>query len=252
MAENKQSFVLYTDLLKVIEKLVIEDRKNKTNYAGELFYHILLYTNDKEPIPINFIVELAFEPIKQQLKRDLKKYEKIVEKRSIAGLASAEKRKQNQQVSTRVESVQHVLTNPTVSDTDNVNDNVNVTDIILEREETPTLNPIFEKVKHNFNVPLEECKEEFLKDEIHLYRLETNLGLTNPVLLNWVDKYFIQLENEGLNDKSIKDAKSHFARWLPIKLKEKSNGKDFNGNKSNQTGAAGTRLSDKRQISSAF
>ena len=75
MAENKNSFVLYCDLVHVVRKLVQQDRENKTNYAGELFLHILEYVNDNDPIPINFIVDMAFEPIKQQLKRDLKKYE---------------------------------------------------------------------------------------------------------------------------------------------------------------------------------
>lgn len=75
MAENKKSFILYVDLISVVEKLIQKDRLNKTNYAGELFYAILRYVNDKEVVDIDFIVELAFEPIKLSLKRDLKKFE---------------------------------------------------------------------------------------------------------------------------------------------------------------------------------
>lgn len=120
MAEGKKSFILYCDLITVVEKLVLKDRDNKTNYAGELFLHILKYVNDLNPIPIDFIIEMAFEPIKLQLKRDLDKYEVIREKRSIAGLKSASKRKQKQQVLTSVESVQECSTNSTVNDNDNV------------------------------------------------------------------------------------------------------------------------------------
>lgn len=135
MAENKKSFVLYSDLLSVVKKLVLQDRQNKTNYGGELFLHILEYVNDENPIPIDFIIEMAFEPIKMQLKRDLKKYELIKEKRSLAGKKSAELR---QQVSTHVDFVennstqfnkaQQASTNSTVNDNDsvNVNDNDNV------------------------------------------------------------------------------------------------------------------------------
>ncbi len=94
MAVNKKSFILYSDLITVVEKLIKKDRENKTNYSGELFFHILQYVNDKEPVAIDFIVEMAFEPIKQQLKRDLKRYENIREKRSEAGKISAELRKQ--------------------------------------------------------------------------------------------------------------------------------------------------------------
>ena len=72
MAKDKNGFVLYKDLLPTIKKLVERDRANKTNYAGELFLHILEYVNDENPVPIDFIIEMAFEPIKQTLKRDLK------------------------------------------------------------------------------------------------------------------------------------------------------------------------------------
>ena len=224
MAENKQSFVLYTDLLKVVEKLILQDRENNTNYAGELFYHILLYVNDQNPIPINFIIELAFEPIKCQLKRDLKKYEKIVEKRSIAGLASAEKRKQNQQMSTHVESVQHTSTNPTDSVNDNVTVNDNVNDIKRgkKKEKTPPPeNPIFDSFMKKFEMPLSECKVSFLEDELHIHRLKKQYG---DDILEWINKFFAQLELEGVETKTLMDAKSHFTRWYQVKSKEKING----------------------------
>jgi len=85
MAEDKKGFILYADLITVIEKLILKDRENKTNYCGELFYHILLYVNDKDPIPIDFIVDMAFEPIKLQLKRDLDKWVGIKDDRSLNG-----------------------------------------------------------------------------------------------------------------------------------------------------------------------
>jgi hypothetical protein len=85
MAENKKSFILYTDLIHVVRKLVLKDRENNTNYAGELFLHILEYVNDTDPIPINFIVEMSFEPIKQTLKRDLMKYRIYIEKQRENG-----------------------------------------------------------------------------------------------------------------------------------------------------------------------
>ena len=129
MAEGKKSFVLYADLKETIKKLVENDRINKTNNAGELFLHILEYVSDSNPEPINFIVDVSFEPIKQQLKRDLLKFKEVKEKRSDAGKASAEAKKlaklleQNATNSTSVESVEQTSTNSTVND--NVNDNVN-------------------------------------------------------------------------------------------------------------------------------
>src|SRR5689334_14437163 len=68
MAENKKSFLLYCDYIHMVEKL--PDEK-----AGQLFKHILNYVNDNNPKSEDILIEIAFEPIKQQLKRDLKKYE---------------------------------------------------------------------------------------------------------------------------------------------------------------------------------
>jgi len=85
MAEDKKGFLLYADQLGAIKKLVLKDRSDGTNNAGELFLHILEYVNDNEPEPINFIVDVSFEPIKNNLKRDLKKYEGIKEIKSDNG-----------------------------------------------------------------------------------------------------------------------------------------------------------------------
>ena len=70
MAENKKSFLLYCDLIHTVEQLTNEQ-------AGDLFKHILRYVNDQEPQTDNVITRIAFEPIKQSLKRDLQKYQDI-------------------------------------------------------------------------------------------------------------------------------------------------------------------------------
>lgn len=67
MAESKKSFILYADLLHTVEKMPIDK-------AGELFKTILEYVNDKDPQPDDLLISLVFEPIKQQLKRDLNKW----------------------------------------------------------------------------------------------------------------------------------------------------------------------------------
>lgn len=125
MAQGKKSFLLYCDTIHTVKKLTDEQ-------AGNLFKHILMYVNDENPTADNIITELTFEPIKQALKRDLARYEGIVEKRSLAGQASAEKRKQNQHMSTHVESVQQSSTNPT--DNDIVIDSVIVIDNEIVKE----------------------------------------------------------------------------------------------------------------------
>lgn len=124
--ENKKSFVLYCDIIKTVEKL-----PNET--AGELFKHLLKYVNDEDPQTENLLVDIAFEPIKQQLKRDLVKWDEIREKRSIAGRKSAEakknKKQQSQQVLKVLNKPQQTPTKSTVNDNVTVNVNVNVNDI---------------------------------------------------------------------------------------------------------------------------
>lgn len=85
MAENKSGFVLYADLIHTVSKL--PDDK-----AGQLFKHILMYVNDQNPVTNDIIIEISFEPIKQQLKRDLVKWEKEVLKKSESGILGNLKR----------------------------------------------------------------------------------------------------------------------------------------------------------------
>lgn len=90
MAENKKSFVLYADLLATACKMPKEK-------AGELFITILEYVNDLDPEPEDLLVQIAFEPIKQQLKRDLKEWESKKMQRAetgrVGGVRSGEARR---------------------------------------------------------------------------------------------------------------------------------------------------------------
>lgn len=141
MAEDKKSFVLYSDLIHTVRKMPKEKQ-------GELFMTILAYVNDENPTVDDLMVELVFEPIKLQMKRDLAKYESTKERRKeagrIAGLKSGEARKVivpelNQNEPKRTNGSKNEP-NEHVTDTVNVNDNVTVTvsdtvnDILLKKE----------------------------------------------------------------------------------------------------------------------
>ncbi len=78
MAENKKSVLLYCDIIHTVNKLT-------DGQAGILFKHYLNYINDLNPTPPDQLTEIVFEPIKQNLKRDLKKWEKFIEKQSVNG-----------------------------------------------------------------------------------------------------------------------------------------------------------------------
>jgi uncharacterized phage protein (TIGR02220 family) len=118
MAKDKKSFILYVDQKDLWNKLPDE-------IAGKLIKHIYSYVSDENPTSNDLIVEIAFEPIKQQLKRDLKLFEEKRVKRSEAGIAGANKRWQEiANDSKRISSIAKIADNV------NVNDNVNVIDNI--------------------------------------------------------------------------------------------------------------------------
>jgi hypothetical protein len=124
MAENKKSFILYCDQKGVWDKL--DDAQ-----AGRLIKHIISYVNDDNPVAPDFITELAFEPIKQSLKRDLKKWENQQEQRSEAGKRSAEVRKRNAKLAERDSTTvneRSISSTVNGSVSVNVNDNVNAKD----------------------------------------------------------------------------------------------------------------------------
>jgi hypothetical protein len=200
MSKEKKSFVLYSDLINVVEKLVIRDRKNKTNYAGELFLHILEYVNDKDPIPIDFIVEMAFEPVKQQLKRDLKKYEKVAEKNSINGRLGGRPKKPTGLIG--------LSEKPKKADSGNDNDNGN--DNVNEKKKKKGVPPSFDSFLNHAQKKAEE-KNIFLDTEKVKTKFEAWLengwcDLNGKKIINWKVKITSNLtywQKVGANNKPI-------------------------------------------------
>lgn len=85
MAEEKSGFLLYADQRSIFDKL-------PDDIAGKLIKHIYSYINDENPEAANLLMEIAFEPIKLQLKRDLKKWDKKRVERSESGKKGADAR----------------------------------------------------------------------------------------------------------------------------------------------------------------
>ena len=125
MATNKKSFILYADIKTTIDKLDNE-------YAGKLFKHILAYVNDENPKTDDLLLEIAFEPIKRQFKRDLEKWVQIKSKRSEAGKLGGRPKKQEETkkangfLEKQTKAKKAVNVNVNVNDNVSVNDNVTV------------------------------------------------------------------------------------------------------------------------------
>jgi hypothetical protein len=124
---KKKSFLLYDDLYETLQYLNDEQ-------LGKLTRMIFDYRINGVVCDVSDPLFFCFNPIRVQMDRDEIKYKDEVEKRSIAGKASAEARaNKRQHNSTHVESVQQneqVSTNPTDNVNDNVSDSDNESDIL--------------------------------------------------------------------------------------------------------------------------
>ena len=152
MAKDKTSFILYCDQQGVFNKLPDE-------IAGKLIKHIFAYVNDENPPCDDLLLTIAFEPIKTQLKRDLKKYEVYIDKQKENGAKGGRPKKDE-----ITQITQPFFQEPKKAD--NVTDNV-----------TATVNDI--KVK----------RDVFIKPsivELKNYMLEIGM---NDVSEKWFDYY---------------------------------------------------------------
>ena len=154
MAENKKSFVLYSDLIHVVR--ILDDEA-----AGKLFLTILEYVNDENPVIDDLTIQLAFEPIKQQLKRDLKKWEEFRKRQSENGKKGGRPPKGNAILEVYPLKPIENQTNPenpslSLASQKSLNVNVNVNDNVN--------NILGEKTKKFFQVPtLAEVKNYCLE-----------------------------------------------------------------------------------------
>jgi len=213
MAEGKKSFVLYADLLSVVDKM--PDDK-----AGELLKHILRYVNDLNPETDDLLVQVAFEPIKNQLKRDLKKWEDLKVKRSEAGKRSAEVRaKKDQQKatnSTSVKSVEQSSTNSTVNDnvtvTVNVNDNVNDNNkYYYEKDNLKLSEEEKEKICQKYDVLI---LDEYIS-RVENWKNKHKVKSLYLTVLNWIRKD--EKQNQSLNTNQQTHSTDGVQQWRPIR-----------------------------------
>lgn len=235
--EEKKSFVLYADLISVVEKLILKDRADKTNHAGELFFAILKHVNDIELIDIDFVVELALEPIKNQLKRDLKKYNKTVAKRSEAGNLGNLKR-YNPEIYKKVQGKEITLNEglelaktrktsqsdkivANVAVNDNDNDNVNVNDnVIIDKsinnKKEIDVDAIFEKYKISYKKYASELiqSNSDLQDLNRLHKISNNQEVIKPTIRKYLLLFLGSLNLSQEKHENKGKFTSHFSNWL--------------------------------------
>lgn len=120
--KEKKSFILYADQQGVFNQLPDE-------IAGRLIKHIFAYVNDEQPVAEELIINIAFEPIKQCLKRDLCRWKEYLDKQSVNGKKGGRPKKPNAS-----EKTQAFFDKPKKADSVSVSDSVNVNE---KKEYTP-------------------------------------------------------------------------------------------------------------------
>jgi len=213
MAEDKKGFILYADQKELFDQL-------SSDKAGKLIKHIFAYVNDENPQTDDLIINIAFTPIKNQLKRDLVKYEEKRDKKSISGREGNLKRwhldlfneyskgvytLERAEIIAKGRKVSHpdkVQSHPIAKIAVNVNDNVTVND------------------KVNDNV--KESKEAVFKKNLLTFQENYPLEMLEKFFLYWTEK--------NPNGKKMKfemqktfDIERRLLTWS-------KNEKNFNGN----------------------
>lgn len=233
MAENKKSFVLYSDNYGLIKQLPDE-------IAGKLFKHIFSYVNDENPASDDLLLNIAFESFKIHLKRDLKKYEasKIVKSKSARlgnlkrwntdlynkvikeelSIEEAEKIAENRKTS-------HMRQNESHSDKKiavNVIDNDIVIDSVINNNNIP-------EIKNFGDCDLEKnlFHAKVLKFESPTWMESVSMQqkISIEEIKNKIDDFVLFLQTTQTEHKIKKAFIEHFINWLTKKLNSEKNGK---------------------------
>lgn len=183
MAKDKKSFILYADIIHSVNILDNEQ-------TGILFKHILAYVNDQNPQVNDPIIKIAFEPIKQQLKRDLRKYEQMLKNRSEAGKKGMAKRwSKDNKNNTSYQSITSITDN----DTDNDND------IYKSFAHLSITKKQYDKLCLEYGVN----NTDTVLDEIENYKQNTKYKSLYLTAKNWLRK----MPKDENNDKLVQQAK---------------------------------------------
>lgn len=184
MAKDKESFLLYKDQISSFEKMTDEE-------AGRLIKHIYRYVNDQNPEPIDRMTEMLFEPIKQTLKRDLKKYVGICKSNSERGKLGGRppKAKKSAGLIAKAKNSAGLIKKAKIADSDSDSDS----DLDTEKKRES----VYRSFRHlslsilEFKkLELEYTKEQIddTIDSIENYKLNKNYISLNLTVRKWLKK----------------------------------------------------------------
>jgi len=234
MGTDKKSFILYADQKGLFDKLPDE-------IAGKLIKHVFAYMDGDEPETDDLLIQIAFEPIKMQLKRDADKWNDTKEQKAKSGrignlkryhsdiyedyasgqitLEDAENVAQSRKVShrdkcDRTESHDLAKLAVNVTVTDNVTDNVNVTNnksVSADKSAAPAnLKTTLQTRKEKFINSLAEFSQQYPKEMLNqFYAYWTELNHSQTKMKYELEKTFEiskRLAKWAANDKQFNKA----------------------------------------------
>lgn len=207
----KESFVFYLTHYEAIKNLSVTDK-------GLLFDAICNYAfkgemnNNLPPV-----VSMAFMFIKQQLDRDLIKYNSVVERNRVNGSSGGRPKKENPNNPVGFLETQPITQKP--KKVDNEDDMIDENEKKNEKEEGEISHPQFQK---RFLLQISEV-ENFLKSDAAWKDI---VCMQNHYSIAEIDNYIFTftelLKARGETEKTPNDAKNHFTNWLN---KQKANNK---------------------------
>lgn len=215
---KRKSFVFYIEWQEVLMEYPSEVRL-------EVYDAIIRYAASGTQSELKPLAKMAFSFIKKQIDSNNDKYNCLIAKRSEAGKKGMANR------------YKPPVTNPTSDNKDNYNepDNVNDNNNSLSNAQAHGSIPLSDVLEK----PLKECYDRLVSNQVWAETLTMNTrssgfsDFTLDSFHEYLKRFFAKLQNEGESVKSIKDAMSHFARWLEIELKkqrdDRARAKTFGG-----------------------
>jgi cation transport regulator ChaB len=240
MAENKKGFILYADQREIFQQIPDE-------LAGKLIKHIFSYVNDENPEVDDLMLNLAFTPIKQALKRDLKKWKEQVEgkkegaqignlkrwhpdlyddfKSNIRSLEDCIAIAKDRRTSHSDKSESHRVASIAVKDSVKDNDNDNVSVSVKDKDIKEAKPPIHLKVFFDSGLKELDLNGEFLDmwEEFFKIKKKAKASLSEKTLQRQISKLG-KLANNDFDKMKIILAKSVDNGWkdfFPLKEVEK-------------------------------
>jgi transposase-like protein len=193
MAQGKKSFIIYTDSRGMVNKLSNER-------AGILFKTLFSYCDDENPICDDEVIDMAFEHFKNILKRDLKKYENIVERNRNNGKNGGRPKNPVGNLETEINPKE-----PKKADSDNDNDIIDINNKLLSEIE---ISDVEDNLKKYFEIA-KNFQELFIQNLTE--KSISAVTQKNAKFKNYVTPIRLMIENNECTLQDLRDVWSYLS-----------------------------------------